>query len=104
VSGGKVSITSADKGEIVLICWSDDHNNYAIYHEGSILHFLHTDSIENLGLQWEPRQARKKYITAEVVEKEYCQTRKPENRFRLAQGTKFYRVKCKPVEKDPAPF
>ena len=62
---------------------------------------------------------RKKHITAEVVEKEYCQVvrghlkvgsiiskrvqaKKAENRFRVKQGTKFYRVKCKSVERGAA--
>ena len=39
----------------------------------------------------------KRIVTAEVVDKEYCQAKKSQNRFGVAQGTKFYRVKCKPV-------
>jgi len=101
ITSDKVSVTSADRGEIVLVIWSDLHNNYAIYHEGSILHFLHTDSVDQLGLVPERGQPRTRHLTAEVVEKEYCQARKPENRFRVAQGTKFYRVKCKKIEKEP---
>ena len=67
VSGGRVSVTSADKGEVVLVVWAEEHNNYAVYHEGSVLHFLHTDSVHCLGLQAEGRQVRRKYITAEVL-------------------------------------
>lgn len=98
ISTGKVSVISADKGDIVLVVWSEDHSNYQVYHEGTVLHFLHTDSIAMLGLV-EAGGIRKKHITAEVVEKEYCQAKKAENRFRVRQGTKFYRVKCKLVEK-----
>ena len=29
----QVSVTSADKGDIVLVVWSDEHNNYQVYHE-----------------------------------------------------------------------
>ena len=100
ITTGKVSVLSAERGEIVLVVWSDVYSNYSIYHEGSILHFLHTESVESLGLSLERGVPRKIQITAEVVEKEYCQARKPENRFRVPQGTKFYRVKCKPIEKD----
>merc|ERR1711962_981532 len=50
ISTGKVSVMSADKGEIVLLIWSDVHNNYSVYHEGNIMHFLHTESIEEMGL------------------------------------------------------
>jgi len=98
ITTGKVSVISADKGDIVLVVWSEDHSNYQIYHEGTVLHFLHTDSIAMLGLV-EAGGIKKKHITAEVVEKEYCQAKKAENRFRVRQGTKFYRVKCKLMEK-----
>merc|ERR1712183_1055310 len=83
---------------MVLVVWSDDHTNYQIYHEGTVLHFLHTESITTLDLV-EVGGNRKKYITAEVVEKEYCQAKKAENRFRVRQGTKFYRVKCKLLDR-----
>jgi hypothetical protein len=44
-----------------------------IYTEGqSHFHFLHSDSIGPLGLA-ATTTPRKQYITAEVVEKEYCQ-------------------------------
>lgn len=98
ISTGKVSVISADKGDIVLVVWSEEHTNYQIYHEGTVLHFLHTDSIATLGLV-EAGGVKRKHITAEVVDKEYCQAKKAENRFRVRQGTKFYRVKCKLVEK-----
>jgi RB1-inducible coiled-coil protein 1 len=71
-----------------------------IYTEGnSLFHFLHSDSVVPLGLS-PSIVPRKQYITAEVVDKEYCQARKPENRFKVPQGTKFYRVKCKPLAKE----
>ena len=103
ISNGKVSVTSAEKGEIVLVVWSDMYTNYAIYHEGSILHFLHMESVDQLGLGMDNGAPRKKTITAEVVEKEYCQARKPGNRFKVPMGTKFYRVKCKAMEKEASP-
>ncbi len=73
-----------------------------IYTEGnSLFHFLHSDSVVPLGLS-PSIVPRKQYITAEVVDKEYCQARKPENRFKVPQGTKFYRVRCKALAKEPA--
>ena len=75
-------------------------SNYMIYTEGnSLFHFLHSDSVVPLGLS-PSIVPRKQYITAEVVDKEYCQARKPENRFKVPQGTKFYRVRCKPLAKE----
>ena len=102
-------MTSAEKGDIVLVVWSEEHSNYQIYHEGPSLHFLHTDSLSTLGLATkdsgkdsskEPARdsslARRKQVTAEVVDKEYCQAKKAENRFRVPCGAKFYRVRCRP--------
>merc|ERR1719219_386997 len=98
ISGGRVSVTSADRGDLVLVIWSEEFSNYQIYQEGPALHFLHTESRAGLELV-DQLGNRKKHITAEVVEKEYCQAKKAENRFRVKQGTKFYRVKCKLVER-----
>ena len=42
--------------------------------KGSSLHFLHTESINVLGLGVSGvGEVRKKHITAEVLDKEYCQ-------------------------------
>jgi len=100
INNDKVSITSADRGDIVLVVWSEAHSNYSIYQEGSTLHFLHTDCLDQLGLGVERGVPRKKYSVAEVVEKEYCHAKKPENRFRLPQGTKFYRVRCRYMDRE----
>ena len=37
ISTGKVSVTSAEKGDIVLVVWSEEHSNYQIYHEVKFL-------------------------------------------------------------------
>ena len=98
ISTGKVSVTSAEKGDIVLVIWSEEHSNYQIYHEvksininrnyssckyylqGSSLHFLHTESVAALGLSPTGSAARKRHVTAEVEDREYCQAKKAENR------------------------
>merc|ERR1711992_184668 len=98
ISGGRVSVSSAEAGDLVLVVWSDEFSNYQIYHEGPALHFLHTESLSLLALV-DQQGGRRRHLTAEVAEKEYCQAKKAENRFRVKQGTKFYRVKCKLVEK-----
>ena len=101
VSSGKVTVASVDRGEVVMVIWNEERNNFSIYTEPSFdlpLHFLHNESIAFLGLSIPPNNANsRRYTTAEVVDKEYCQAKKSENRFRVPQGTKFYRVRCKPV-------
>ena len=106
---GKISVTSVDKGDTVMVVWNEDHNNYVIYTEpsaGLIMHFLHSECLLSLGLTpsssttsngGDSGSPRKLFSTGEVIDKEYCQAKKAENRFRVPQGTKFYRVKCKPA-------
>ena len=100
VSSGKVTVASVDRGDTIMVVWNEDHNNFSIYTEPAYnlpLHFLHNESLVGLGLNIPPNHSSRMYITAEVVDKEYCQAKKSENRFRVPQGTKFYRVKCKPT-------
>ena len=33
INTGKVSVLSAERGEIVLVVWSEVYSNYSIYHE-----------------------------------------------------------------------
>ena len=109
LKSGKISVTSVDKGDTVMVVWNEEHNNYVIYTEplaGLIMHFLHADSLASLGLTpsnsiasngGDNHSSRKLFSTGEVIDKEYCQAKKAENRFRVPQGTKFYRIKCKPA-------
>lgn len=92
----KVSILSCYVGDLVLLCLDDRHDQYVVFTVGSTLHFLHSDSVEALGLKPVEGEARKNWVLAEVTEREYCQARKPQNRFKVPVGTKFYRVKAKP--------
>ncbi|KAH9489904.1 hypothetical protein Btru_056440 [Bulinus truncatus] len=99
-SNDKVSIRGCDKGDIVLLCLDERHDQYVVFTVGTNLHFLHSESLECLGLQTGSDVCRKSWILAEVVDKEYCLAKKPNNRFRVPQGTCFYRVKCKPWKSD----
>ncbi len=67
--------------------------------------FGFSESVLALGLTVPPNNSSnsKRYTTAEVVDKEYCQAKKSGNRFKVPQGTKFYRVRCKPGAIAPAP-
>ncbi|XP_012936638.1 RB1-inducible coiled-coil protein 1 [Aplysia californica] len=93
----KVSIKGCERGDLVLLCLDERHDQYVVFTVGANLHFLHSDSLEPLGLKRSvDLSCRKTWILAEVVDKEYCLAKKPQNRFRVPQGTCFYRVKCKP--------
>jgi RB1-inducible coiled-coil protein 1 len=101
---GKLNIDSCKAGDLVLVVWDMTHQNFKILQESGSLYFLNADCLESLGLKVADGQPNKLYCYAEVVEKEYCHARKdenfsvvfqPVNRFRVPQGTKFFRVKVK---------
>ncbi|GAB1600083.1 RB1-inducible coiled-coil protein 1-like isoform X1 [Argonauta hians] len=95
----KVSITSFQTGDLVLLCLDEEHGHYVVFTVGNILHFLHTDCLENLGLRLSA--PREPWVLGIITEKEYCIAKKYHNRYRVPMGTKFYRVRAKPWPKDP---
>lgn len=92
----RVSVTSVERGDNVMVVWNEEHeykniffmfsfdfalqiigyfSNYVIYNETSnLFHFLHTNSLAQLGLT-PSNGPRRMYATAEVVNKEFCQAR-----------------------------
>lgn len=97
IEQGKISISSCNAGDAVLILWDEDRRQYTILQESSTLYFLHPDCLPLLGLTTNPDGSpQHQYSTAEVVEKEYCHAKKSENRYRVPKGTKFYRVRARP--------
>lgn len=97
----KVSITSFQAGDLVLLCLDEEHGHYVVFTVGNTLHFLHTDCLDNLGLRSGPSIPREPWVLGVITDKEYCIAKKPQNRYRVPQGTKFYRVRAKPWPKDP---
>ncbi|XP_042905068.1 RB1-inducible coiled-coil protein 1 isoform X2 [Parasteatoda tepidariorum] len=87
----KLSILTCEPGETVLVCYEDKLEHYIIFHLGNYLHFLHSDSIASLDLK-SPGESQR-WIIGTVTHKEFCVTKKVNNRFKLTLGTKFYRVK-----------
>ncbi|KAK2167683.1 hypothetical protein LSH36_25g04031 [Paralvinella palmiformis] len=99
----KVSITSCNVGELVLLCLDDQRANYVVFTVTNLLHFLHSDYLEVLGLKTGPGEPKKSWVLAEVTDKEYCQAKKPQNRYNVPVGTKFYRIKARPWSRDMLP-
>lgn len=94
----KVAVLSCNIGDIVLLTYDERFENYIVFTIGYVLHFLHTDCLEALMLG--PGESRKSWALAEITEKEYCQAKKAQNRYRVPLGTKFYRVRAKPWDKE----
>ncbi|GIX73382.1 RB1-inducible coiled-coil protein 1 [Caerostris extrusa] len=93
----KISIFTCNEGDLVLLCYEERHENFAVFHLGSFVHFLHSDSLQALNLKL-PAEANQRWALGIVVKKEFC----PENRFKVSCGTKFYRVKVKPWDRNAA--
>nr|CAD7257996.1 unnamed protein product [Timema shepardi] len=101
VESQAAKIINCNAGDSVLVVWDENHRNYTILQEGNTLYFLHSDCLETMDLK--PGcdgMPTRLYSTGEVINKEYCQAKKSENRYRVPKGTKFYRVKVRPLAKD----
>ncbi|XP_063977047.1 RB1-inducible coiled-coil protein 1-like isoform X2 [Diachasmimorpha longicaudata] len=96
-----ISLNSCNPGDSVIVLWDTDHSNYIILQESRTMYFLHSECIDTLKLRREsdglPKQI---YVLGEVIDKQYCHAKKSENRYHVPQGTKFYRVRVKPIQRD----
>uniref|UniRef100_A0A3B4V1Z4 RB1-inducible coiled-coil protein 1 n=1 Tax=Seriola dumerili TaxID=41447 RepID=A0A3B4V1Z4_SERDU len=95
----KIAIRDFQVGDLVLIILDERHDNYVLFTVGPTLYFLHSESLTALDLkpgQLPSGTSRRPWVLGKVMEKEYCQAKKAQNRFKVPLGTKFYRVKAVP--------
>ncbi|XP_023671391.1 RB1-inducible coiled-coil protein 1 [Paramormyrops kingsleyae] len=92
----KIAIREFQVGDLVLIILDERHDNYVLFTVGPTLYFLHSESLAALDLKPASGAARRPWVLGKVMEKEYCQAKKAQNRFKVPLGTKFYRVKAVP--------
>ena len=77
VKQGRISISSCNPGDSVLILWDPQHRNYIIFQESTTFYFLNADCIDMLDLRVGADGIPKRmHVVAEVVDKEYCHARK----------------------------
>ncbi|XP_038665275.1 RB1-inducible coiled-coil protein 1 isoform X2 [Scyliorhinus canicula] len=95
----KIAIRDFQVGDLVLIILDERHDNYVLFTVGPTLYFLHSESLGALDLKPVPGSSRRPWVLGKVMEKEYCQAKKAQNRFKVPLGTKFYRVKAVPWNK-----
>ncbi|XP_069777605.1 RB1-inducible coiled-coil protein 1 isoform X2 [Narcine bancroftii] len=93
----KIAIRDFQVGDLVLIILDERHDNYVLFTVGPTLYFLHSESLGSLDLK--SGSSRRPWVLGKVMEKEYCQAKKAQNRFKVPLGTKFYRVKAVPWNK-----
>lgn len=92
----KVAMNQFTKGDIVIVYYNAERNNYLLANSRAedYLYFVHPDNLSQLGLSLQPPQ--KPWCLAQIKDKEFCQARKVNNRFKVQEGTKFYRVYAYP--------
>ncbi|KAM6948568.1 RB1-inducible coiled-coil protein 1 [Aplochiton taeniatus] len=95
----KIAIRDFQVGDLVLIILDERHDNYVLFTVGPTLYFLHSESLTALDLKPASGTSRRPWVLGKVMEKEYCQAKKAQNRFKVPLGTKFYRVKAVPWNK-----
>ncbi|XP_061776460.1 RB1-inducible coiled-coil protein 1 isoform X1 [Nerophis ophidion] len=92
----KIAIRDFQVSDLVLIILDERHDNYVLFTVGPTLYFLHSESLTALDLKPATGTTRRPWVLGKVMEKEYCQAKKAQNRFKVPLGTKFYRVKAIP--------
>ena len=93
----KIAIRDFQVGDLVLIILEERHDNYVLFTVSPTLYFLHVESLPALDLrpgEGTSGASRRPWVLGKVMEKEYCQAKKAQNRFKVPLGTKFYRVKA----------
>lgn len=98
-ASGGVSVQSCSKGDLVMIVYNSTYDQYTIVQNAPVLYFLHADSYAafNLTELVAGQVPRIIHCMGTVVDKDYCHARKDGNRYKVSRGTRFYRVKVKPV-------
>ncbi|XP_062124654.1 RB1-inducible coiled-coil protein 1 isoform X1 [Drosophila sulfurigaster albostrigata] len=112
-----ITLENCAKGDLVFVVWSIRHSQFMVVQDSLTLYFVHADSLAGLQLTapapvpavpptagdaplavLELNQIPLPYYAiGRVIDKEYCQARKDENRYRVSKGSKFYRIKLAPL-------
>lgn len=77
IQQARISISSCNPGDVILVVWDTQHRNYILLQESATLYFLHSDCVDALDLR--PGQdgtPKRTYAVAEVIDKDYCVAKK----------------------------
>lgn len=94
-------ITVQDLRELstVLIIFNEVHQAYLLFCLNTTLYFVKESCLRRLGLRSDQPAVgpRKNWLLGVLTRLEFCQIRKSNNRYKLAIGTRFYRVEVEPL-------
>lgn len=94
----KITVKDIGIGDLVLITFEESHQNFVVFTFEPTLYFVHSESLHAMGLKQDDAKTKREFTLAKIVDREYCQARKAQNRFRVPLGTKFYRVRVTAVD------
>ncbi|XP_026757474.2 RB1-inducible coiled-coil protein 1 isoform X2 [Galleria mellonella] len=99
LAAGALSLSSCLPGHTVLVLWDPAHRNYTVMQESSTMYFVYSDCLPSLDLsiQVDNESERRLYAIATVESKEYCYAKKSSNRYLMPRGSRFYRVRVRPL-------
>uniref|UniRef100_A0A6P4FGN4 RB1-inducible coiled-coil protein 1 n=1 Tax=Drosophila rhopaloa TaxID=1041015 RepID=A0A6P4FGN4_DRORH len=108
-----IALEGCARGDLVFVVWSMRHAQFMVVQDSLTLYFVHADSLAGLQLTAPvtPTPTLESslavvelnqiplpyYAIGRVIDKEYCQARKDDNRYRVSRGSKFYRIKLAPL-------
>lgn len=116
----KISVLRISKGDLVLLVFDPQFKTYVVFSVSPTLYILKDSCLQRMGVR-PPTQAqgspgnldtsragaegggiagespKQRWILGKVVELDYCQIKKPTNRYRLPMNTRFFRVATEPV-------
>ncbi|XP_063677887.1 uncharacterized protein LOC134813895 isoform X1 [Bolinopsis microptera] len=100
----QIAVTQFQKGDTVFFYYDETKSNYLVANvsPNEYQYFLHPDNLGALGLSLDP-PGRKPWAIGVIKDKEFCQARKVNNRFKVPEGRKFYRVYAQPRDSNNAP-
>lgn len=99
-----VRVESCEKGDTVLVIWNEQLCRYTIVQDSQYTHFLAEDSHPSFNLPVPSTKdilfeniQKPMFFFGTVIEKQYCMVKKEGTRYRVPNGTKFWRIKVKPM-------
>lgn len=99
-----VRVESCENGDTVLVIWNDQLCRYTIVQESQYIHFLAEDSHPLFNLPVPSTRdvlfdniQKPMFFFGAVIDKQYCMVKKEGTRYRVPIGTKFCRIKVKPL-------
>ncbi|CAH2104840.1 unnamed protein product [Euphydryas editha] len=100
LASGSLSLSACLPGHTVLLLWDPHHLNYTVLQESPMMYFVHSDCLPalDLSIHVKNESERRLYAIGTVESKDYCYAKKNGNRYHMLRGSRFYRVRVKPLK------